>query len=76
MQTAWVTFARDPVNGLKNAPFSWPRVNDGGNDVVLLGSSANPTGATFTSSSVVDVDCGSIDALVALYNFLGIMVSL
>lgn len=76
MQTAWVTFARDPTNGLRNAPFAWPRVNDGGNDIVLLGNSANPGGATFTSSSKVDTDCGTIDALVALYNLLGINITL
>lgn len=75
VQTAWVSFARDPVNGLKNAPFSWPQVN-GGNKVVLLGNSANPGGATFTSSSTIDGDCGSIDVLVALYNLLGIDITL
>lgn len=76
MQSAWVTFARDPANGLKNAPFSWPTVNNGGNNVVLLGNSANPGSATFTTSSSVDTDCGAIDALVALYNLLGINITL
>jgi hypothetical protein len=76
MQTAWVSFARDPGNGLKNAPLAWPEVNTGGNNVVLLGNSANPSGATFVTSSSVDTDCGAIDALVALYNLLGINISL
>ncbi|KAF9448258.1 alpha/beta-hydrolase [Macrolepiota fuliginosa MF-IS2] len=76
VQTAWVTFARDPANGLGSAPFSWPKVNNGGNNAVLLGNSANPGGATFTSSSTLDSDCGTIDTLVALYNLLGINVSL
>ncbi len=76
IQTAWVTFATDPAHGLKDTPFSWPRVNDGGNNVVLLGNPTNPAGATFASSSTVDVDCDSIDALVALYNLLGIIVTI
>jgi carboxylesterase type B len=76
MQSAWVAFAKDPANALGNPPFSWPQVNSGGNNIVLLGNSGNPTGATFTTSSSIDSDCGIISTLVEVYDTLGIDVSL
>jgi hypothetical protein len=51
------------VNGLKQSPFAWPEVNNGGADVVLLGNSSNPAGAVFVPSSTIDVGCGLPDVL-------------
>jgi carboxylesterase type B len=64
IQTACISFARDPGNGLKNAPFAWSETD--GNNVVLLGNSANPIRATFTARSSVDTDCGAIGVLRSL----------
>ncbi len=75
IQSAWVAFARNPATGLTGADFTWPEYG-ATKEVILLGNSANPKGKTIVSSGKVDTDCEDIDALVTVYNALGLNISL
>ncbi|KAF9007136.1 Alpha/Beta hydrolase protein [Cyathus striatus] len=57
MQTAWVSFARDPQNGLKE--FGWPLYDPNVTSLVQLGNLEDPTGAVFGSGKLLDSSCTS-----------------
>jgi len=64
VQSAWVAFARDPVNGLLN--FGWPAYNPTTNSLVQLGNFANQTGATFGSGALLDTSCANLSILAVI----------
>lgn len=55
VQGAWVAFARDPVNGLRN--YGWPVFNPVSASLVQLGNVFNQSGATFGQSVLLDLPC-------------------
>ncbi|KAH0589965.1 hypothetical protein H2248_000148 [Termitomyces sp. 'cryptogamus'] len=57
IQSAWVAFARDPVQGLVN--IGWPEYSPETSTLALIGNSNNQTGLTFTSVQVEDLSCNS-----------------
>lgn len=67
---AWATFAKDPANGLSEAPYSWPNYSQPGSNLVRLAYN-NQTSATFVSSLVYDGLCPNVDALVKYIGGVG-----
>jgi len=68
MQGAWVTFARDPQNGLTK--LGWPRYDPSTDSLAQLGHFSDPTRFTLTKGSLVDFVCPRIDQLTAIGNTL------
>lgn len=64
VQSAWVAFARDPVNGLAN--FGWPLYSPNTTSIARLGSADNQTGVVFGSSGEFDVGCDATEAELSL----------
>ena len=64
VQSAWVAFARDPVNGLIN--FGWPTYNPTTSTLVQLGNAGNETGVVFTTGTAFDSGCTVTEAELSL----------
>jgi hypothetical protein len=64
VQDAWVTFARDPQQGLSN--FGWPKYNPNTASLVQIGNSANQTGVIFAQGNSFDGGCQLTEATVTL----------
>jgi len=62
VQSAWVTFARNPSKGLQKSPFNWPIYSASPNASTLaqIGGKQNPTGLHFTAPGQFDVNCTAI----------------
>lgn len=71
VQDAWVTFARDPQQGLTN--FGWPKYNPNTASLVQIGNSANQTGVIFAQGNSFDGGCLLTEAAV---NLLGEIIAL
>ncbi|KAF9463604.1 carboxylesterase [Collybia nuda] len=56
VQSAWVAFARNPAQGLRN--FGWPVYDPNAATLVQLGGFFNQTGATFAPPALLDFTCG------------------
>ncbi|KAG6874254.1 hypothetical protein C0993_012676, partial [Termitomyces sp. T159_Od127] len=63
VQRAWVAFARDPKQGLLN--LGWPGYSPFTPTLALIGGSINPTGLSFTFTSLVDSQCGLTSTLLS-----------
>ncbi|KIW25231.1 uncharacterized protein PV07_08427 [Cladophialophora immunda] len=58
MRHAWATFARDPMNGLREQ-LGWPVYNNTGDTLVRLGY-GNETKASFVSPAEYDAPCSAL----------------
>ncbi|KAF9463608.1 Alpha/Beta hydrolase protein [Collybia nuda] len=56
VQSAWVAFARNPAQGLRD--FGWPVYDPNAATLVQLGGFFNQTGATFAPPALLDFTCG------------------
>ncbi|KAG6845072.1 hypothetical protein H0H87_000976 [Tephrocybe sp. NHM501043] len=61
LQSVWVAFARDPVNGLIN--LGWPLYDPAKDSLVQLGGFYNQTGTLVGPSKYLDHTCSSLDIL-------------
>jgi carboxylesterase type B len=73
VQDAWVTFARDPQQGLSN--FGWPKYNPNTASLVQIGNSDNQTGVIFAHGDSFDGGCqpivDTLNLVSQLINLLG-----
>ncbi|OAP54757.1 hypothetical protein AYL99_11205 [Fonsecaea erecta] len=58
MRHAWATFARDPMNGLREQ-LGWPLYNNSGSTLVRLGY-GNETKASFVNPAEYDAPCSAL----------------
>ncbi|EJU02413.1 carboxylesterase [Dacryopinax primogenitus] len=63
MQSAWVTFAQNPVSGLSSYGWTQYSTNILSSTIARLGNSDNPSGATYSPPIDFDVGCGAVNAL-------------
>jgi carboxylesterase type B len=64
MQSAWVSFARDPQKGLNN--FGWPNYDPSSQSLVQLGNFFNKSSATFGTGTEIDFACSKVQTLAAI----------
>jgi carboxylesterase type B len=62
IQTAWVSFARDPAQGLVD--LGWPRYSSTGAGYVQIGNAKNLTGFIVENAFVTDAMCDVGDMVV------------
>jgi carboxylesterase type B len=62
IQTAWVSFARDPAQGLVD--LGWPRYSSTGAGYVQIGNAKNLTGFIVENAFVTDAMCNVGDMVV------------
>ncbi|KAG6872310.1 hypothetical protein C0995_010961 [Termitomyces sp. Mi166 len=63
IQSAWVTFARDPTQGLVS--LGWPRYSPDTSTLALIGNSKNQTGLILSSAEIIDLPCNSTSTLLS-----------
>ena len=64
LNAAWSAFAKDPVNALSKAPFSWPRYEQSGNTLIRFGY-GNETRASIVEPATYDQACSTLEQIVA-----------
>jgi carboxylesterase type B len=75
IQTAWVSFAKDPAQGLLD--IGWPRYSSTGAGFAQIGNAKNLTGLVVSDASATDASCTMEDAgvlnntVLQLISFLG-----
>jgi carboxylesterase type B len=60
IQTAWVSFAKDPAQGLLD--IGWPRYSSTGAGFAQIGNAKNLTGLVVGDASATDASCNMEDA--------------
>jgi carboxylesterase type B len=73
IQTAWVSFARDPVRGLVDV--GWPRYSSTGAGYAQIGNAKNSTGLIVGNAFATDATC-SLGDVVVLNNTSAQLMSL